>query len=365
MKTEKPAPNGASFSGKSIESRRPETTSEATKNQAETDITYKVGAPRAVDETTVFEGAGEKKPSLRDALITSKDLADMNLLPRPNILGEWMKEGDLGYVFAPRGHGKTWLTMLIGNAIAEGKALGEWGGGEKTRRVVYFDAEMNLPDVQGRAKLIGINSVNFEWLQNELVFEYLRRGLNIAELVDQAALAEMLNDGDVFIIDNLSTAASGMAENDNDAFDHVKSWLLELRGRKITVIIVHHAGRNGQMRGASRREDMAHWIISLKDDSGDGEMKAWVTHFQKCRNCQAMEAPTLRWTIATNENSLTYTCEKHSGPETMIALISDGIERACDLAEEMGVTPGCISKWAKKLENAGRIKIKERKYTLP
>lgn len=364
MKTEKPAPGGADFSGTSNESRHPETAAPGPQFQAKPGSKSMKNGPRTVDENTVNEGAGGKRSSLRDSLITSSDLVARDLLPRPKILGAWMKEGDLGYVFAPRGHGKTWLAMLIGNAIADRQALGEWSAGEINRRVVYFDAEMNLPDVQERAKLIGIRSTTFEWLQNELVFEKLRRNLNIAEAVDQDAISEMLEDGDVFIIDNLSTAASGMAENDNDAFDQIKDWLLALRGRKITVIIVHHAGRNGLMRGASRREDMAHWIISLKDDSGDGEAKAWVTDFKKCRNCQAMEAPSLRWTMHTRDGSLTYTCEKHSGPEAMFALIRDGVESAKELAEEMGVTAGCVSKWAKKLQIAGRITIKERKYTL-
>jgi AAA domain len=309
------------------------------------------------------EGAGNHQSSLRDILITSSQLMKLPIVPRPKILGEWMREGDLGYLYAPRGHGKTWLAMLLGNSIAEGKSLGEWQKGELSRRVIYFDAEMNLPDVQERAKLIGIVSDQFIWLQNEMVFQHLRRGLNIAETSDQAAIAEMLEEGDVFIIDNLSTAASGMSENDNDAFDRIKDWLLELRGRKITVLIVHHAGRNGEMRGASRREDMAHWIISLKDDSGDGDQKAWLTHFKKCRNCQALEAPSLKWIIQTDEDRLTYQCEKHSGPEAMYTLIRDGIETATDLAEELSVTKGCISKWAKKLAYDQKIKITDRKYT--
>ena len=166
------------------------------------------------------------------------------------------------------------------------------------------------------------------------------------QISDQAAIAEMLEECDVFIIDNLSTAASGMSENDNDAFDRIKDWLLELRGRKVTVLIVHHAGRNGEMRGASRREDMAQWIISLKDDSGDGEQKAWLTHFKKCRNCQSLEASSLRWIIKTDEDRLTYQCEKHSGPEAMYALIRDGIETAPDLAEELSVNKGDLNKWS-------------------
>ena len=152
--------------------------------------------PRPISYETIIEGSREKKPSLRDVLITSSALITMPILPHPKILGEWMREGDLGYLFAPRGHGKTWLAMLIGNAIAACVPLGQWYPGALPRRVVYFDSEMNLPDVQDRAKLIGISSPNFNWLQNELVFDHLRRGLNIAEVSDQVAIAEMLNDGD-------------------------------------------------------------------------------------------------------------------------------------------------------------------------
>jgi hypothetical protein len=34
------------------------------------------------------------------------------------------------------------------------------------------------------------------------------------------------------------------------------------------VIVVHHAGRNGEMRGTSRREDAAFWVIKLEDRLG-------------------------------------------------------------------------------------------------
>ncbi|NJM39124.1 MAG: winged helix-turn-helix transcriptional regulator [Akkermansiaceae bacterium] len=140
--------------------------------------------------------------------------------------------------------------------------------------------------------------------------------------------------------------------------------MLKLRGRKITVIIVHHAGRSGEMRGASRREDMAHWIISLKDDSKDGESKAWVTTFKKCRNCQAIEAPSLRWIMDTSSEKMNLACEKYSGPDAMLALIRDGVDSATELAEELSVTKGCISKWAKKLESGGLVVIQERRYKL-
>lgn len=317
---------------------------------------------RPITAEALAEDAGEHLPSLRDALLSTAELVGMPIAPRTRILGLWFREGDFGYIYAPRGHGKTWLAMLIAKSISENSHFGEWTAGESPFRVVYLDAEMNLRDVQDRAKIIGMTSLNVLWLQHERVSEVLKRTLNIASVEDQLAIAAMLEDGDVFIVDNLSTAACGMAENDNDAFDHIKSWLLQLRARKISVIIIHHAGRNGEMRGASRREDMAHWILSLKDDSGDGDSKSWITQFKKLRNCKASEAPPLRWAIETAGGSLTYSCKTHSGPEAMLALIREGVVTSTELADELGRTRGCISKWAKKLQESGKLEIKNRIY---
>jgi hypothetical protein len=55
-----------------------------------------------------------------------------------------------------------------------------------------------------------------------------------------------------------------MKENDNDAWEAVLSWLLELRRKRIAVLIVHHAGVNGRTRGGSRREDAAFWVIKVE-----------------------------------------------------------------------------------------------------
>ena len=75
-----------------------------------------------------------------------------------------MLEGDLGCIFAARGVGKTWMSLLIGNALAENLALGEWPHGEGPRRVLYVDGEMSLTDTQSRAKAILVASENFRWL---------------------------------------------------------------------------------------------------------------------------------------------------------------------------------------------------------
>lgn len=313
--------------------------------------------------------AVEAPPDFAKALISAPNLQTLQIEERPKLLGEWMREGDLGYLFAPRGHGKTWLAMLTANAIAEGKPLGEWSGAGEGRSVIYFDAEMNLPDLRERFQQIGASSDNFRLLSNELLFLHGLPSVNIACPQHQAALSALLPEGAFFVIDNLSTSQSGMKENDNDAFDALREWFLSLRHRRITLLIIHHAGRNGDMRGGSRREDMAHWILSLRDASKDGSgEKAFSTTFTKCRNCRANAAPPLKWTLADQGGSIALSCSVHQGPEVLLGHIEDGVTRATELAELIGVKAGTISKWAGKLMDAGRIEKAGRDYkikTLP
>ncbi len=91
------------------------------------------------------------------------------------------------------------MAMHIGNAIAEHLSLGEWQAGEGPRPVYYFDAEMNLADVQERMRIIGITSEKFFLLSNERLFLTGGRGVNIADPLHQTKLSEMLPEGSIFI----------------------------------------------------------------------------------------------------------------------------------------------------------------------
>lgn len=307
----------------------------------------------------------EAAPDISVGSITASEVLGLQLRPRPAVLGGWLKQGDLGYLFAPRGAGKSWMAMLIGRAVAGGTSLGEWQAGAKAVPVHYFDAEMNLPDVQARLQSLGLTTANFHLLSNELLFQAHGCGLNIASPVYQAALNRYLPDGCLFIIDNLSTSQLGMAENDNDSFDAIRDWLLSLRHRSITVLIVHHAGRNGLMRGSSRREDMAHWILSLKE-AGEGGQSAhrtvFSTEFTKCRNCTGTHARPLLWTLDTSTMPMTLGCAPNESTDIFLEHIRSGITQPRELAEVMEVTSGTISKWAARLAKAGQIVIQNREY---
>lgn len=194
--------------------------------------------------------------ALNEGVVTARELHELKLQPRRKLLGEWFCEGDLGFIFASRGVGKTWFALGIAQALSNGGEFGHWRAFNRVR-VLYVDGEMP-PDLM-RDRCDGLNgcSGDLEFLNHEILFERTNKVLNITSPEVQNAITRrcVAIGTKVLILDNLSTLASGMKENDADSWELVNNWLLELRRLKIAVVILHHAGRSGEMRGTSKRED--------------------------------------------------------------------------------------------------------------
>jgi DnaB-like helicase N terminal domain/AAA domain len=305
--------------------------------------------------------------ALNEAVVTSSELRDLQLTPRKKLLGDWFCEGDLGFIFAFRGVGKTWLALAIAQALSTGGKLGDW----KTLapvKVLYVDGEMPPDLMRARCEGLQASNANLEFLNHEILFDRTGKTLNITSReVQQAITDRCLNShAKVLIIDNLSTLASGMKENDADSWELVNNWLLDLRRRKIAVVIVHHAGRSGEMRGTSKREDNVFWIIALDDAKKNADDKRgarFVTRFTKpSRNTQE-EIPSYEWHLVTDNanGKVTISYEKTQSLEVFMQLITDGVTDCAEIADEMKVSKGTVSKWAKKMMDAGRLKKTNRK----
>jgi hypothetical protein len=146
------------------------------------------------------------------------------------------------------------------------------------------------------------------------------------------------------------------------------NWLLAIRRAGITIVLIHHAGRNGEMRGTSRREDAAHWILKLEDAGDSDSAGAGIkSRFTKNRNARdgSASCPPLIWTLTTESGNLTVTCDRHSDVDAFVDLVKGGMTSAKEIASELGVSTGTVSKWAKKAQDSGRIVISGRKYLPP
>ncbi len=215
---------------------------------------------------TTDQATGDTSAKIETALVSTVELAGMELTLREFVLRPFFKAGDLGFIFAKRGDGKTWLAMLAAKAIATNGSAGPWTA-EKPWPVLYVDGEMPAEETQRRIVALGGAGENLLWLHHEIVFERTGKTLNLADAAAQQELTALMQARGVrvLVLDNLSCLFSGMKENDADSWELVLPWLLQLRRLKIAVVIVAHAGRSGQnMRGTSRREDAAFWVLKLE-----------------------------------------------------------------------------------------------------
>ncbi|OQW61512.1 MAG: hypothetical protein A4S14_17100 [Proteobacteria bacterium SG_bin9] len=202
--------------------------------------------------------------------ICLSDFAELDLPTRKTILHPILPERSLGMLFAGRGIGKTHVALGIGYAVSTGGEFLRWHA-KAPRNVLYVDGEMPQEMLQDRLlKHMAASSVVPEQDAFRLLCmdrQELGMSINLSVSDDQKAIEAELRDTDFLILDNMSTLTNGGAENDAESWNAMQEWLLQLRRRGITVLIVHHAGRSGNARGTSKREDVLDTIVQLKRPS--------------------------------------------------------------------------------------------------
>jgi putative DNA primase/helicase len=164
---------------------------------------------------------------------------------------------------------------------------------------------------------------------------------------------------DLLILDNLSCLAGAVRDNDADSWSPMQTWILSLRRRGISVLIVHHAGKGGQQRGTSRREDVLDTTIALRRpaDYLPTEGARFEVHLEKARGApsEAME-PFEAMMHAGEHGGITWTCEplKDVILKKAAALFADGTS-VRDAADELGVSKTAAGRLRKRAIAEGLI----------
>jgi len=72
-------------------------------------------------------------------------------------------------------------------------------------------------------------------------------------------------------------------ENDADAWIPVQEWALRMRASGRSVLFIHHAGKGGNQRGTSKREDVLDTVIALQksEDYNPRDGATFEIHFKK------------------------------------------------------------------------------------
>ena len=215
------------------------------------------------------------------------DFLELDVPPREMLLDPILPERSLAMLYAPRGIGKTLLTLSVGLAVASGSPLLRWQA-PRQRRVLYVDGEMPLVSLQERLRAIstGLGAVIPNDAFQVLAADNTENGLSISSEEGQRSIDSLLSGVDLVIFDNLSTLCTHGSESASDAWVPMQNWLLKLRRQGIAVLLVHHAGTNGRQRGTSRREDALDAVIALRrpDDYSPEQGARFEVHFEKLRS---------------------------------------------------------------------------------
>lgn len=319
------------------------------------------------------EAALQKEKQLVEAFSKSTcsctQMKEIKIKSRRKVVGDWFREGDLSFLFAPRGLGKTWFSLGLAVAISSKKEFGPWEVYDHAP-VLYVDGEMPYESIKERITALGADE-DLHVLSHEWLFDQTGEVLNLTDVSAQNAITtHCINLGVKFIfLDNLSCLFNGLRENESDSWELVLPWLLSLRRQGISVFIIAHSGRNGQMRGTSRREDAAFSVIRLEEPTDNGiELKdgaRFVSRFTKDRNSR-VEQPAIEWSFRTDDDGNTWITHKNTDAlEALVEWVRDGLTNATDIATEMGLSKGQVSKLAKRAMADGRLVKQGRGYAIP
>lgn len=290
------------------------------------------------------------------------DFVNMPFPPRESILSPWLFTQGLSMIYAPRGIGKTHVSLNIAYAVASGGEFLGWKA-ERPQGVLFVDGEMPASLLQERLITIMLSNTKQPRAPLKIVTPDLQStGIpDLATPQGQDAINKHITDDiKVIIVDNLSTCIHSGKENEGESWLPVQQWALKLRSMGKTVIFIHHSGKGGNQRGTSRREDTLDTVIALKPpfDYSPEHGACFELHYEKSRGLYGDDVAPFKAQLITMDDG-TQVWEKQaleeSNQEKILQMTKDGMSQT-DISNELGVNRSTVSRAVSKLKAEGRLK---------
>ena len=249
------------------------------------------------------------------ATASADDFLSTQFPPREMVLAPILPSQGLAMIYSRRGVGKTYLTLAIAHAVARGGTFLRWSA-PRPRQVLFVDGELPAPVLQQRLRAIvsGLPKIEPRLPDSRylrIITPDLQRGAmpDIATTRGQSMIESRLEGGDLLVLDNLSCLARSGKENEGESWIPVQDWALRLRQKGICVLFLHHAGKGGQQRGTSRREDLLDTVIALRqpDDYCATEGLRAQVRFEKARGFFGEDARAFEVRMEIREGAAMWT----------------------------------------------------------
>ena len=274
---------------------------------------------------------------------------------RQMILDPVVCEKGLTMLYAARGTAKTFVAVGVSVASATGSKFLKWQA-PCARRVLHCDGEMAAGELRQRfaqeMQATGVKPA--PGMLNILTADLIEFGIgNLASPKVQAELEPWLHGIELLVLDNLSSLTAVIRDNDAESWNPIQEWLLRLRRRGVSVLIVHHAGKGGEQRGTSRREDVLDTSISLRrpSDYMPTEGARFEVHFEKARGIHGDRAKPFEAKLVMQDGASLWTIREIEDVNLsrVKALLDDELSIR-DIADETGLSKSTVHRIKKQIE---------------
>ena len=302
---------------------------------------------------------------------TAEELAHMDFPDREWLIKDLWREREHMMIYSPTGMGKSWFAWSIATAIKGGGVIKEglWEN-EKPGKVLLIDGEMDMEDLKERQEL----SIKATGADQECVFKNLQiisrqdqmmnlGFLNLGNKESQKSLINYVeNEGiRVVILDNFSTLVDMPDENSASCMQPFQDFLLNMKQREISTLLVHHTRKNpnGQKmayRGSQKLSVTFDNILQLapteSNDGNEGDGCSFHITSDKQRrggetNC------ALRLNSVTGSWEIIEHIPKHLR-ELRDAIHLDQFKNQKELADHLGTDQSTVSR---RISNAIQLGI--------
>jgi len=288
-------------------------------------------------------------------VLTVEELLAREIKPREMLLDPILPEQGLAMLYAYRGVGKTYIALGIAAAVASGGSFLRWTA-QRPRRVLYMDGELPAKTLQQRSAMILAGLDGVKPAPRSLQFitpDVQQRPIpDLATPEGQRLVEPHLEGIALLVLDNLSALCRYGRENEGEGWLPVQEWALALRRRGISVLFIHHAGKNFAQRGTSRREDLLDTVFTLKHPANYNPTEGLrcEIHFEKTRGMLGDAAKPFEVQMeAGADGRAVWTLKEleDAKAQQAIALYSEGMS-VRDVAEELGISKSAAHRLRKK-----------------
>lgn len=161
-------------------------------------------------------------------------------------------------------------------------------------------------------------------------------------------------------MDNISTLCRRTKENDADAWIPVQEWALRMRASGRSVLFIHHAGKGGNQRGTSKREDVLDTVIALQqsEDYNPSDGASFEIHFKKARGFCGEAAEPFKTKLIKDDNGLMHwetAAITATTYDKVLAMTQQGHKQQ-EIAEKLNIHKSNVSRHLARAKQEGKLR---------